>query len=348
MKTKILYVLCLILNISLLLSCSDAEIEKVMPEAKSSFLDYNLKLEKKIDAKTFGTSDFVPQGSFVSNGKIYVTNYSENRVEILDFKTGKPVGFIKDWTFNGTAESLVNPSDVCVSGGRIYVSSYENYRVDVFDEKTLAFISCIGNGNWYGWSSMDAPYAVRVSGNKVFVINRHYEGLVKVFNADEVNTSTYKAMEAKAFLSLELQEGQWDAAFSMECNGDLLYVADRVNQRILVYEMKSIDLKNKELANKSNAIKPTAIINLKDKGALPTGITFLKDHMLVSYANASRIDVLNKLDGSALTYFKTIGGTALKRPDRIFAKNDTLFVSDVDNKAFFISTIHESVVKEFK
>lgn len=347
MKNNIAFALCLLLNASLLISCSKTEIEKVLPEANASFTDYNLKLESSIDVTTVGTTDFIPKGSFVSNGKIYIANNSANRLEVIDAKTGNPVGFIKDWTVNGNQESLNAPTDVCVSNGRIYVSSKNSYRVDVFDEKTLAFISCIGTGDYWSDYSMLEPYSIRISGNKAFVLTRDPQGTVRVYNTEEINSDTYKKVQTKAFLSLELQSDQWDAAYSMEISGNQLYVADRTNKRILVYDIDSVDFKNADLAQKTNAVKPSFIIDLKDKTVSPTGLSFFKDFMMVSYNDSPRVDVLNKTDGNVVSTFSSVDNIPLKSPERIFVKNDTLLVSDSSNKMFHISTIHEMLIKEF-
>lgn len=344
MKTPIPIISYLILTFSALISCSKPDnIEKVFPEPNATYWDYSLKLEKSTNTSTVNTATFTPKGSCIANGKIYITNSSENRLEILDASTGSPTAFIKDWTFNGISESFNNPTDVCVNNGRIYVANYKNFRIEVFDEKTRDFISCIGT-NPYPNHSILEPFSIRVSGNKIFVLTR--DNYIFVFNVDEISASTYKAMKTKAYLLLS-SDTTLDRAYAMDAIGDKLYVADKIDKKILVYNIGAIDFNNVNQAKKTNAIQAITSFDLQDKTAIPSGLAIYNDsRIFLSYNNKSYIDVIDKNNGSIIATCNYISATPLTQIERIFIQNKTLLISDKNNK-FHQTIIGESSIKEY-
>jgi DNA-binding beta-propeller fold protein YncE len=344
MKNKYTIIIFALLSLLMLFSCTN-DIEKIYPEF-STYLDYNFKLEKTIDIATVKTNTFNPKGVFLDNGKIYITNYSENRLEIVDAKTGTVLKYIKQWNFNGATETLDHPTDVCVSNGRIYVTNLWSYRVDVFDAKTLAFISCIGVGNYWGDNSILDPWTVKVSGKKVFVKTR--EAYIAVYNTDDITPANYKKVKAKAFLTLQ-NEGFDNNSYSMECSNNKLYLTDRNSKKIFVFDIDKIDFNNSALADKSKAIAPSSSIILKDMTAVPSGLSIYKDSlMFVSYNNLPRIDIMKKDDNNVISSFQDLGGVQFGKPEKIFIKNDTLLISDSNKNIVNIATIKQSKIKEYK
>jgi hypothetical protein len=162
-----------------------------------------------------------PSGVAVSDTKLYVADQGNQRISVFDAVSGafvralgKDVGGSGVDTcttasgcqfggYGGAAGQLASPSGVAVSGGELYVSELDNQRISVFDAVSGAFVRALGKN--VGGSGVDM--CTTASG----CVPGSFGGAA----------------------------GQLGYASGVAVSGGELYVADRDNHRISVFDAVS-------------------------------------------------------------------------------------------------------------
>ena len=117
-----------------------------------------------------------PMGICVSNGRVYVIDYGNGRVQVFD-EQGR---YLSQWGSNDGGDGQLNsPYGICVSNGRVYVTGDDNGRVQVFDEQGR-YLSQWGSEGEGDGQFEGSPYGICVSNGRVYVTD-FINGRVQVF-----------------------------------------------------------------------------------------------------------------------------------------------------------------------
>jgi streptogramin lyase len=185
---------------------------------------------------TSGTGDgefYQPTGIAVdSNGKIYVADKSNNRIQVFNSDGTHDFNIGKNDNTSGTGDGEFNqPYGVAVdSNGKIYVTDKGNNRVQVFDTDGTHDFNIGKNDNTSGTGDgeFDGPFGIEVDNNGKIYVVEYNNNRVQVFNAD----GTYFSQFGSG--GLDEEEFNNPRGISIGINGKI-YVADATNSRIQIF-----------------------------------------------------------------------------------------------------------------
>jgi len=165
-----------------------------------------------------------PGGIYMAGNKLYVTDIGAGKVKVFDLNGRKLLEFGKPGKKEG---ELNSPNSITVAGNRVYVADSGNDRVQVFDPQGK-YISTLGFEQGKKASMFVNPRGIGVSGGKVFVVSK-VTNYVLALDKSGKKLFTWGGM------------GQEDEKFALP-NGlfvdedGRIYIADSVNQRVVVYQ----------------------------------------------------------------------------------------------------------------
>ena len=145
------------------------------------------------------------------SGKIYVAEYNNNRVQVLDY-SGKFISFIV---------TSGQPHGIEIDEGKIYVANWSGGGVQVFDSEEYNLLFTIK-------SSMPADIAIDESG-KIF-ITEHQQGIVKIFDSFGGFLSSFDIPETTDGYSVKQLNG-----ITIDNTGTI-YVTDYGNDRVMKFD----------------------------------------------------------------------------------------------------------------
>ncbi|MCZ8160281.1 MAG: 6-bladed beta-propeller, partial [Microcystis sp. LE19-196.1B] len=164
-----------------------------------------------------------------SGGNIYVTDNSNNRVQIFNSSGVFQSTFGSTGPGNG---EFSNPFGLAVgSGGNIYVTDFFNDRVQVFNDRGVFQFAFGSDGSGNG--EFDRPFGIAVdSGGNIYVVDR-FNNRVQVFNPSGVFQS--------AFGSPGSGNGEFSSPYGIAVDSARnIYVVDTGNDRVQVFNSRGV------------------------------------------------------------------------------------------------------------
>lgn len=164
--------------------------------------------------------------AFDGNDNLYVTDATKGKHRVLVFDRN---GYLKlEFGREGISQGEFSfPNGVAVDKktGRIFVADSNNARVQVFDKKGK-YISTVGQAK--GKSQLSHPLSIAISGN----------GRVHVTDAFGHNVQVYETNGKFLynFGAFGVKDGQFMFPTGIAINGDRVYVVDRENKRVQIWE----------------------------------------------------------------------------------------------------------------
>ncbi len=169
-----------------------------------------------------------PYGIAVSDGRVFVVDQSNNRVDVIDATTGAPVmafgksvggsGFdtctttcVAGVSGSGSGQFSFPHGGIVVAGGEAYVTDMQNNRVEVFDASTGAFkralganvggagttactASCVAGASGATAGRLTAPVSAALSGSGELLVSDQGNSRVDVVDA---STGAFKRAYGK-------------------------------------------------------------------------------------------------------------------------------------------------------
>ncbi len=211
---------------------------------------------------TTSTTLSFPRGLAFDSNILYVTDQTNNRVMVFDVTAitdgeaavhvlGQPD--FTSATISATDSIMYGPSDVEVTGSTLYVADYFNSRVLVFDVTAITdgeaavhvlgqldFVSNIGNTTQ---STLSFPVGLAYGSNKLYVTDTN-NSRVMVFDVTAITDgeAAVHVLGQLDFISMGTGTTQSTLAYPVGISlvGNILYVADAQNYRVLSFDVASI------------------------------------------------------------------------------------------------------------
>ncbi|SVD34993.1 uncharacterized protein METZ01_LOCUS387847, partial [marine metagenome] len=114
-----------------------------------------------------------PMGIDVSDGKIFVTDSGNNRIQVFDLAGN----FISTFGSKGPSDGKFKcPHDIKIYKNKIYVADSDNYRIQIFDLDG-SYVSSFGSRDKFD----SQPYKLDVFNDKIYVVEIG-ENRIQVFD----------------------------------------------------------------------------------------------------------------------------------------------------------------------
>jgi alpha-tubulin suppressor-like RCC1 family protein len=239
----------------------------------------------------------------------------------------------------GTAAQFKYPAGVAVQGDSLFVADGSNDRIRMIILSTREVTTVAGGTEGFldgtGTAArFDHPRGVAVQGDSLFVADRDNNRIRKIIlSTQEVTTVAGDGTEG--FLDGTGTAARFDDPRGVAVQGDILFVADRDNNRI-----RKIILSTQEVTTVAGGTKgfldgtgTTARFNYPYGVAVQGGSLFVAD----AYNNRIRKIILSTQEvttvaGGTEGFLDGTGTAArLDRPRGLLVRGDILFVADTDN-----------------
>lgn len=338
-----------ILSLQLFVACQkETEIIKevineVYPGYESHYYFSYVK-ENAIDFRSIPDrkeSDFIPGAVYVTDKLVYVANTAEKKysVELFDTKTLKHVRSLTSWTYKDITETFAGkPEDITIANGRLYVANLSS-RIDVFDQNTLQFITCIGTGNWGGGSNqLVHSHALAIRNGLIIVRDKEK---VQVYQEEKVIPENYKKVNWYARNNTGLGYNTNFNTHSMTMGPDsLIYLTDYSR-----FEIQALSSDSIQQGQSRTLIDPARTVRLQ---ARPLGIAFSSDSLLYVSLADGRLVQYDLESNKALAELKSISGYVFAQPDKLFFKDNILWVTDKKSKQLIKVRREKNEIKEYE
>ena len=184
-----------------------------------------------------------PYGVTVANGKLYVADYDNHRVQIYTNLSGTPTYLNTIGTgsrVNHPANTgFNNPYGVTVADSKLYVADYDNHRVQVYTNLLSGmptYENTIGTGSAVtDDTGFSGPYGVTVANGKLYVADSGNHRVQIYTNLS--GTPTYLNTIGTTGM-IQTNNTGFNQPYEVAVDGDKLYVVDSLNNRIQVYQWK--------------------------------------------------------------------------------------------------------------
>lgn len=218
------------------------------------------------------TGMYAPQGVFADNNHIYVADTGNNRVLIWNTSfpmMGQPADLVLGQTSLATMEpneglsaptsqTLYNPTAVYSDGTNLFVADTGNNRVLVWSgiptatDQAASYVlgqqgSMVTANSGCGGGSMNAPSGITGNGTSLFVAdtgnNRiNYYSYSGGFSG--LNPSYFTGQTSGTSCSAGANNTGLTAPMGLSNDGTMLYVADSGNNRVILFNMSSMESMN--------------------------------------------------------------------------------------------------------
>lgn len=318
-------------------------INEVYPGYESHYY-YSYIKENAINYKSIPDkkeSDFIPGAVYVTDKFVYVANTAEKQysVELFDAKTLKHVRSLKSWTYKNVTETFLGKTeDIIAANGRLYVANISS-RIDVFDQNTLEFITCIGTGSWGGGSNqLVHSHALAIRNGLIIVRDKEK---IQVYQDEQVTPENYKKVNWYARSKTGLGYNTNFNTHSMTMGPDsLIYLTDYAR-----FEIQTLSSDSVQQGQNRTLIDPTRTVHLP---ARPLGIAFSPDSLLYLSLADGRLVQYDLEQNKAVAQLKAISGYVFAQPDKIFFKDNILWVTDKKNKQLIKVRREKNEIKEYE
>ena len=341
------YILIVLLGI-LTVQCGNEEIDDLNQDQTgsddyNSYWYYSYEATRQLNAQALGmeAGEFSPYTVAHLGDTLFVANTGSagNSLILYSRKEDKLLNTLKSWRFNGERLTFGSPIEAIVPAGeRLYVAERES-RIHVFGLPDLAYITCIGNGNWNGPVFQAQALAV----NDGLVFARDKDGKVSIYKESETTPENYQRVGRYRQVIGKGTANNGFAPHNMQvmAEGKIL-LTDYEGKRIRVLDA---ELVNDDLANNSSIDMDDLALSLDFK---PKTLAVGKERWYATGDN----DAINIYDCQLKEWtrkLKSVKGYAFSRPARIYAQNDSvLWVSDIhDTKRTLVEmVVHKGEIRE--
>jgi len=161
-----------------------------------------------------------PMGIDVSDGKIFVTDSGNNRIQVFDLDGN----FVSTFGSRGSSDGKFDcPHDIKIYKNKIYVADSDNYRIQVFDLDGN-FVSTFGSRDQFD----SQPYKLDVFNDKIYVVEIG-KNRIQVFDLGgdflfKFGKKGEGVGELRSPSDIAVSEGK-------------IFVADRKNWRVQVFDI---------------------------------------------------------------------------------------------------------------
>lgn len=331
-------------------SCDKKEILKTITEPidpSATYYYYSYKVQEVIDAQALGyaANEFVPDCIYIQGDTLFISNVQSGKfgVELYSLKEHKKINALNSWTYNGASQTFNKQVEaIAVSDGKLYLAN-RGYCIDVFDLKTLDFITRIGDRNYQNWDKNGARmldlHAMAIAGN--YIITR-MKNSVQVNLTSDVQAANYQKINYFARSStagFDVNNGFYPHQMVVDTTG-LVFLADygqSGNKKIQVIDTALI----KKGANLTLTTDKTMALDF-----YPRGIALWKNFMYISAADGS-IRCYDRTSQQFTQTIKTVSNYTLGSCQKLFVKDNTLWVTDLGKKAVVGVGIFKNAIEEY-
>lgn len=342
--TRILTVMLGILT----MQCSNEEIEDLNQDQPgsdnyNSYWYYSYEATRQLNAQTLNMApeNFSPYTVAHLGDTLFVANTGNvgNSLILFSQKEDKVLKTLRSWTFNDEEQRFGSWIEAIVPAGeRLYVAERES-RIHVFSLPDLAYITCIGNGNWSG--PVFQAQALAVKDGLVFA--RDKDGKVSIYKESEATPENYRKIGRYRQVSGNGTANNDFAPHDMQVveEGKIL-LTDYEGKRIRVL---NTELVNDDLANNSSIDMDELALSLDFK---PKTLAVGKERWYATGDN----DAINIYDCQLKEWthkLRSVKGYTFSQPARIYAQNDSvLWVSDIhSSKRTLVKMVaHKGEIRE--
>lgn len=295
-------------------------------ESYNSYWYYSYEAALLVNAATLGMENaeaFVPYTVAHAGDSVFIANTGTagNSLLVFSGKECKLLGTLKSWQFNNEEKSFGSPIEAIVPAGeRLYVAERQS-QIHVFRLPDLAYITCIGNGQWNGPVFQAQALAVKDG----FIFARDKSGMVSVYKESDVTPENYQKVNRYRQVSGNGSAGNNAfAAHYMQFNteGNIL-LTDYEGRKIRVLDPALV---NDELVNGTSIDVDELALTLDFR---PKTFALCGERWYATGDN----DVINVYDRQRNEWvkkMKSVKGYTFSQPARVYAQNDSvLWISDM-------------------
>jgi tripartite motif-containing protein 71 len=206
-----------------------------------------------------------PHGITISaDNRIYIADSKNHRVQIFDGLTRNYIATLGTGIAGSSNKKFNYPIDVAVSSdNRIYVVDQNNHRVQVFHgaSKNYKFITTLGTTGSTGTSNkhFNSPSSVAISSDNHIYVADCFNHRIQVFGGAIKN---YKYIATMGTGSKGDSNTQFNCPIDVAVSkNNLIYVADRDNHRIQVFDGASRTYKNTLVTSETPDMKNTKLFS---------------------------------------------------------------------------------------
>ena len=194
-------------------------------------------------AVTIGNAGFnEPHGVEVANGKLYVADWQNHRIQIYNLSSGTPV---YERTL-GTGAAVTSGNNgfnllegVVIANGRLYVADRSNHRIQIYNnlsgvptyERTIGITGTIKTDN----TGFNRLSQLAIANGRLYVPDRNNHR-VQIYT----NLSGVPTYERTIGITgtIKTDNTGFNDPYGVAVHGRRLYVADQANARIQIYEWR--------------------------------------------------------------------------------------------------------------
>ena len=278
-----------------------------------------------------------PTGVAVADGKLYVADSSNDRIQVYNNLSKTPPDY--DTTIGtGSAKTdntgFNEPISVAVAGGKLYVADASNDRIQVYNnlsgtptyERTIGTTGSAKTNN----TGFNNPTGVAVANDKLYVVdNLNYR--VQIYN-NLSGVPTYERTIGTGSQVLQDQHTGFNRPTGVAVADGKLYVADQFNHRVEIYiNLSGTPTHERTIGTGQNESNNTGFFNL-------WGVAVANGKLYVADTGNHRVQIYNNLSGVP-THERTIGtgsrvmsgNTGFDSPYGVAVAGDKLYVVDTIN-----------------
>ncbi len=326
MKVYIYILLILFLGLTIRCSKKDGHAPGFDDGKYNSFWYYSYEAAMLLDAETLGmetAEDFLPYTVAHLGDTLFIANTGKAGNNLLMFSQKKKelFGALKSWQFNGEEKTFSSQIEAIVpAGNRLYVAERQS-RIHVFQLPDLTYITCIGNGKWFGPVFQVQALAVKDG----LIYARDKNGNVSIYKESDVTPENYQKIQRYHQASSSGSPG--NNAFAPH----YMQVNAAGNILLTDYESRKIRVLNPALVN--DDFQDGTSIDVDDQilfsGFKPKTFA-LCDERWYATGDNNAINIYDCWQKEWVKELKTIKGYAFSQPVRIYAQCDSvLWVSDM-------------------
>lgn len=314
-------------------------------ESYDSYWYYSYEAALSINAEALGMEDaesFVPYTVAHAGDTLFIANTGTagNSLLVFSGKESKLLGTLTSWRFNNEEKSFGSSIEAIVpAGGRLYVAERQS-RIHVFRLPDLAYITCIGNGQWNGPVFQAQALAVKDG----FIFARDKNGMVSVYKESDVTPENYQKVNRYRQVSGNGSAGNnVFAAHYMQFNaeGNIL-LTDYEGRKIRVLDPALV---NDELVNGTSIDVDELALTLDFR---PKTFALCGERWYATGDNDA-INVYDSQRNEWVKSMKTVKGYVFSQPARVYAQSDSvLWVSDTHNttRTLVKVVVHKGEIRE--
>ena len=258
---------------------------------------------------------------------------------LYDLKSRRVLRTVDGWSFNGETHTFTSPVEAfALTDERLYVSE-RGARIHVYELPDLNYVTCIGNGNW--WGEVFQPQALAVRDGLLFA--RDKDSRISIYREADATPANYEKVKRYKQSALHGTSNNGWAPLNMVTDpaSGLLAVTDYDGQLIRTLdpalatdEMTSETLLDVEELEIRTAFKPKTIA--------------LTEERLYATADDNGLHVYDRASQQWIKKLSTVRGWSFRQPIRIHAQEAGRFwISDTGSNTVIELGAFRNEIREF-